>query len=66
MKRTTFDFEADPREITDLTGDDSSASVELMTCLGEVATGLKSLDRLAHTSLDAESVEQLRALGYLE
>jgi choline-sulfatase len=66
MDRLLFDFEADPREITDLAQKNDANSTELMNCLGAVASGLESLDRLAVTGLDDESREQLRALGYLE
>ncbi len=66
MDRLLFDFEADPREITNLSPKNDANSTELMSCLGAVASGLESLDNLAVTGLDDESREQLRALGYLD
>ena len=56
----------DPGERVNLDRDDGHPSNELLECVGDVTRGLGALDRLAATDLDDESVEQLRALGYLE
>jgi arylsulfatase A-like enzyme len=61
-----FDLGADPEELRSLVGLRSRASSELLGCLAEVSRGLGALDRLAADTLDGETVEQLRALGYLE
>jgi arylsulfatase A-like enzyme len=61
-----FDLGADPQELRSLVGLRSRASSELLGCLAEVSRGLGALDRLAADTLDGETVEQLRALGYLE
>ena len=45
---------------------DSRPSDELIACLAEVSDGLGSLDRLATQKLDDETIEQLKALGYLD
>lgn len=61
-----YDLRTDPGERVDLGRDDGHPSDELLECVGDVTHGLGALDRLAATDLDDESVEQLRALGYLE
>lgn len=61
-----FDLGADEGELTNLNRADEQPSRELLMCLGEVSEGLGSLDRLATQKLDDETVERLKALGYLE
>jgi arylsulfatase A-like enzyme len=61
-----FDLEADPGELESLASADAAASEELLACLASVSDGLGSLDRLTTQRLDDETVERLRALGYLE
>jgi len=61
-----FNFADDPGELKNLAPGDSRPSEDLLACLAEVAEGLGSFDRLAAEKLDDETVEQLRALGYLE
>ncbi|MCU0305185.1 MAG: sulfatase [Thermoanaerobaculales bacterium] len=61
-----FDLARDPRETAASSLDDPPPSPELLTCLGTVSEGLGALDRLAAHRLDDETVEQLKALGYLE
>jgi arylsulfatase A-like enzyme len=61
-----FDLGEDPEERRDVALGNQNPSPELMRCVGEISTGLGSLDRLTTNALDDESVEQLRALGYLE
>ena len=61
-----FDLASDPGELKSLVAPDSRPSDELVRCVGEISSGLGSLDRLSTKQLDAETVEQLRALGYLE
>jgi hypothetical protein len=64
--RRLFDFEKDPGELDSLVDPDSAPSAELVQCIGEISEALGSLDRLKTQKMDDETVEQLRALGYLE
>jgi arylsulfatase A-like enzyme len=64
--RLLFDLASDPKELDSLVALDSAPSPELVRCIGEISEGLGSLDRLKTKKLDDETVEQLRALGYLE
>jgi arylsulfatase A-like enzyme len=64
--RKLFDLKEDPLELKNLVATDSAPSPELVQCIGEISEGLGSLDRLKTKRLDDETVEQLRALGYLE
>lgn len=61
-----YDLAADPGELNTLASVDDRPSDALAACLARVAEGLGSLDTLATQKLDDETVEQLRALGYLE
>jgi len=61
-----FNLSTDPGEIDNLVTIDSSPSEALLACLGTVSQALGALDRLATQKLDDETVEQLKALGYLE
>ncbi len=64
--RVLFDLRADPGELHSLVAPGSTPRPELIRCIGDISTGLGSLDRLTTKKLDDETVEQLRALGYLE
>ena len=64
--RRLFDFEKDPGELDSLVDPGSAPSAELVQCIGEISEALGSLDRLKTQKMDDETVEQLRALGYLE
>ena len=44
----------------------SPPSPELAACLEEIRTGLAAADRVPAPELDAESIEELRSLGYLD
>jgi arylsulfatase A-like enzyme len=61
-----YDLEVDPQELDNLAPVDAIPSDDLAACLARVTEGLGSLDKLATEKLDAETVEKLRALGYLE
>jgi choline-sulfatase len=61
-----YDLAADPGELETLASVDAKPSDALAACFARVAEGLGSLDKLATQKLDDETVEQLRALGYLE
>jgi len=61
-----YDLADDPGELNTLASVDDQPSDALAACLARVAEGLGSLDTLATQKLDDETVEQLRALGYLE
>ena len=65
-RRWIFDLEADPRELKSLTEKDSDPSEELQTWWDEVKKGLEAADDLPPPSLDAETLEQLKALGYID
>ncbi len=62
----TFDLESDPGELVNLAATDSRPSQQLLACFAEISSGLGALDRLATQKLDDETVDQLKALGYLE
>ena len=64
--RELFDLEKDPGELSSLVDPDSPPTAELVQCIGEISAGLGSLDRITTQKMDDETVEQLRALGYLE
>ncbi len=61
-----YDLAADPGELETLAPVDAGPSDALAVCLARVAEGLGSLDELATQILDDETVEKLKALGYLE
>lgn len=61
-----YDLEADPQELENLASVDAIPSNDLAACFAQVTEGLGNLDQLATEKLDAETVEKLRALGYLE
>jgi arylsulfatase A-like enzyme len=61
-----FNLREDSGELRNLASDGVRPSEELLQCVGEITTALGSLDRLHTRKLDDETVEQLRALGYLE
>ena len=61
-----YDLASDPGELDTLASVNASPSDDLAACLARVSKGLGSLDKLATQTLDAETVEKLRALGYLE
>jgi arylsulfatase A-like enzyme len=61
-----FDLTEDPLELDNLVTPDSAPSEALLACFATVSRALGALDRLATQELDEETVEQLKALGYLE
>ena len=61
-----YDLQRDSGEAHSLTPEGSAPSESLATWLETVQEGLAAADDLPLTSLDAESVEQLRSLGYLD
>jgi arylsulfatase A-like enzyme len=61
-----YDLAADPGELETRAPVGARPSDVLAACLARVAKGLGSLDNLATQKLDDETVEQLKALGYLE
>jgi arylsulfatase A-like enzyme len=61
-----YDLAADPGELESLVAANAIPSEELAACLARVNDGLGNLDGLEVNTLDDESVEKLRALGYLE
>lgn len=61
-----FDLKADPAELDDLSPSDAEPSDDLLEWMGTVHEGLDALGRMPVEELDEESVEQLRALGYLD
>lgn len=61
-----FDLAADPAEIESLVEENGPPSDPLLECLGSISEGLGALDRLTSKRLDDETVEQLKALGYID
>ncbi len=61
-----FKLAIDPGERDNLVVENGPPSDQLLECLGSISEGLGALDRLAAKKLDDETVEQLRALGYIE
>ncbi len=64
--RQLFDLANDPGELESMVDPQSAPSEELVQCIGEISEALGGLDRLKTRKMDDETVEQLRALGYLE
>jgi arylsulfatase A-like enzyme len=65
-KLRIFDLSGDPRELKDLAGTGSQPTTELAAWLQQVREGLAASDELPPPTLDPESIEQLRALGYID
>ena len=61
-----FDLGDDPAELTNLVTENGPPSDPLLECLGTVSEGLGALDRLTSKKLDDETIEQLKALGYID
>lgn len=61
-----YDLVADPKELENLASIDAKPTDALAACFARITEGLGSLDELAVQKLDDETVEQLKALGYLE
>ena len=61
-----FDLAADPGELDSTVAENGPPSDPLLECLGSISEGLGALDRLSSKKLDDETVEQLKALGYIE
>lgn len=66
FKRWVFDLEKDPGELSSLTGVEESPTENLLQWLNTVQAALAEFDRDLPQPLDEESVEQMRALGYLD
>ena len=64
--RKIFDLSRDAAETESLVEERSQPSEELSSWLGQVKEGLIASDELPPPSIDEESVEQLRALGYID
>ncbi len=64
--RRIFDLGRDAAERDNLAAAKSEPSEDLARWLAQVREGLAASDELPPPSLDAESLEQLRALGYLD
>jgi len=65
-RRWLFDLTRDPRETRSLVASASPLSDPLRQWMADVNRGLIDSDRLGPARVDAENVEQLRALGYVE
>lgn len=61
-----FDLSRDAAELENLVAEQTSASEALAEWLREVREGLIASDELPPPSLDEASLEQLRALGYID
>ncbi len=64
--RALFDLAADPQELSNLAPGDSPASAELRSCVALVEAGLVASDALPAPPTDPETLEGLRALGYIQ
>ena len=64
--RMLFALGVDPKESESTVVDDSPPSETLARWLSEVREGLEASDELPPPSLDQESLDQLRALGYID
>ena len=64
--RKLFSLSSDPEELENTVSDDSQPSESLTEWLKQVRVGLEASDELPPPSLDEESLEQLRALGYID
>ncbi|HEX2164122.1 MAG TPA: sulfatase-like hydrolase/transferase, partial [Thermoanaerobaculia bacterium] len=60
-----FDLSRDPRELTNLHGSEPGLAHDLARDLGEFLAEVGGGEAEAELALDSESVEKLRALGYL-
>jgi len=65
-QRRLFDLAADPRELHNEAAPGSPPSPRLAACVAEIRRGLEEADRFVPPPLDADEIEQLRALGYLD
>lgn len=61
-----FDLKKDRKELASQVPLKSTASDELALWLAEVRAGLEASDELPPPSLDAENMEKLKALGYID
>jgi arylsulfatase A-like enzyme len=66
FKRWVFDLEADPEELSSLSGIEETPSENLLQWLDTVQTALAEFDSDLPQPLDDEEVEKMRALGYLD
>ncbi|HLF56663.1 MAG TPA: sulfatase [Thermoanaerobaculia bacterium] len=64
--RRLYPLGAAAGERSDPVESSSAPSAALESCLEEIRAGLEEADRYVPPELDAESIEQLRALGYLD
>jgi arylsulfatase A-like enzyme len=66
LERFVYDLAADPRELRNLSPTDAPASEDLNAWLRLVQQGLERANNLPAAELDAETLEKLRALGYID
>ena len=66
IQRRVHDFVQDPRELRNLTTPKSAPSEEIEAWLAVVRQGLELANGLPAAELDAEALEKLRALGYID
>lgn len=64
--RWMFDLIDDAAELSSQVPTDSQASEDLVRWLEDVKAGLAASDELPPPSLDAENIEKLKALGYID
>ncbi len=64
--RKVYDFVQDPRELKNLSDPTASPSQEIKSWLALVRRGLKLANNLPAAELDAEALEKLKALGYID
>jgi arylsulfatase A-like enzyme len=61
-----FDFTRDPGEVRNLAPSGAKPSPDLLTWLATVREGLRAASDIPPATLDAESRDRLRALGYVD
>lgn len=65
-RRLAFALSEDPLELNSTVAKDSALSEQLVAWLEQVRAGLLASDELPGADLDAEAIERLKALGYLD
>ena len=65
-ERAVFDLRSDPAETRSLVEPRSALSSELRACLESVHAGLLLADKLPKPPFDEETLQGLRALGYVD
>jgi len=65
-RRWAFQLDTDPRELNDVHDAGQAPNLSLEGWMQVVYRGLNTFDDMPPTELDADSIEQLRSLGYVD